>query len=113
VEKEDRLNKILTVKPKGYILENLRDRESKRRGTALTQKEVEDSTGLPSRRLYLYENNYPMRIEHLEKLARYYDWPARDLVEPDSFSELITVAQALYRILNLTTAEITNTVAAR
>lgn len=84
----------LTVKPKGKFLLFLRQREPYR-----TQKSVEDATAIPNLRLSLYERGQPISLDHLHKLARFYDIPARELVEPDSLDQTLKLAFYIYQVL--------------
>lgn len=91
----------LTVIPKGKFLIFLRERDLGR-----TQKEVEDGAGIPNLRLSMYEHSKPISIDHLEKLAGYYGVPARELVGPDSWLNLLSSMQRLFTVFELTPDEV-------
>lgn len=94
--KVGKLSVSLTVTPKKKFLRFLREREPGR-----TQKDVEDGAGLPPLRLSMYERGVPIPLDHLEKLARYYDMPARELTDPESFDKTLYLMQRIYKLFEL------------
>lgn len=100
---DNKVTRGLTVKPKGPFLLFLRKRDPDR-----TQKDVEDSTGIPNMRLYLYERGNPIPIDHLQRLSAYYGIPARELTEPDSFEIVLKRTQYLCKVFSMTLGELVN-----
>lgn len=95
LEKVTNHSRSQTVKPKGSFLVHLR------RGRR--QRDVEEGAGLPLLRLSLYERGNPIPMEHLEKLALYYEMPARELVEPESLTETLARIDNSCRVLGHST----------
>jgi len=100
------------VRPKGRLLLYLRQKRRMPEPNDYrcpTQREVEDTAGIPERRLSFYENDkrpYLAPLDHMIALASYYEMPVRELIEPESLDQCKTLTKFLLTTLDFTDEEL-------
>jgi transcriptional regulator with XRE-family HTH domain len=88
------LSTPIVLKPRGRTLRGLRESKEK------TLQQVFLETEIPVLRLSLYERGHAIPIDHLDLLSAYYMFPATELVEPSSLSEVLAKLERACSVLN-------------
>lgn len=71
-----------------------------------SQPQIEEATGIPHGRLTQYEcGRANARIEHVEKLALYYDVPAKSLISVKGINRLSVTAQLILKLIGVENLE--------